>query len=136
MNVLIDSSAWIDFLNGFPSPETAEVEHLLGGDETIHTCGIVAMEVLQGLRRSGSFPRAVRLFESLVLLEPAGLDTYLRAAEIYRQLRSRGKTIRSTVDCLVVALAEANDCSILARDRDIQNIVDSQLVRVSLWIAP
>lgn len=134
MKILIDSSAWIDFLNGHPSRESDAVEHLLGGDETIHTTGIVAMEVLQGLRRSGSFPRVIALFESLVLVDAVGLDVHYRAAEIYRQLRNHGHTVRSAVDCLIVALAETHDCSILARDRDIQTILDSGLVRATAWL--
>lgn len=134
MRVLADSSAWIDFLNGSASPEGAEVERLLGSDQDVCTCGLIAMEVLQGIRRERGFPRVVAMFESLTLVEPGSLEVYLRGAEVYRALRSRGVTVRSAVDCVIAAVAEAHGCSILTRDRDLAAIVESGLLRAALWI--
>jgi len=59
------------------------------------------------------------------------MPLYLRAAALYQGLRERGKTVRSTVDCIIAALAEENDCSVLARDRDMDVILESGLVRVA-----
>jgi predicted nucleic acid-binding protein len=58
---------------------------------------------------------------------------YLRAAEIYRILRQKGTTVRSTVDCLIAALAEKNGCWVLTRDRDLKLILESGLVKSRLW---
>ena len=85
MRLLVDSSVWIDFLNDYPSPEANELDRLLGEDVALCTTGLVVTEVLQGLRRDGSFARATKLFESLVLVEPAGLEVYLRAARLYAE---------------------------------------------------
>lgn len=52
-----------------------------------------------------------------------GISPYFRAAGLYRALRLRGKTIRSTIDCLIAVLAEENDCALLARDRDLELIL-------------
>ncbi len=41
-------------------------------------------------------------------------------------------TVRSTIDCLIVVLAEENSCSVLARDRDIETLLGSGLVRARL----
>ena len=65
------------------------------------------------------------------LLSPREPDAYFRAAELFRSLRRRGITIRSTTDCLLVCIAEENGCSVLARDRDIARILGSGLVRVA-----
>jgi predicted nucleic acid-binding protein len=51
---------------------------------------------------------------------------------VYRELRRRGVTVRSTIDCLIAALAEQHRCAILARDRDLERIVGSGLLKVSL----
>jgi predicted nucleic acid-binding protein len=132
VRVLVDTSAWIEFLNGQTSQVADEVSRLLGSDHDLCTCGVIAAEVLQGLRRASGHAKVARLFADLTFLEAAGLATYVRAAEIYRELRSRGVTVRSTIDCLIAALAEEHRCVILARDRDLELIVGSGLVKASL----
>ena len=77
-----------------------------------------------------------RSFEDLVFLEPQGIRVYLRAAGLYRALREKGRTVRSTVDCIIAAIAEDNGCAVLARDRDMDAILDSGLVRAARWKAP
>jgi predicted nucleic acid-binding protein len=48
-------------------------------------------------------------------------------------MRPKGRTVRSTIDCLIAALAEENDCHVLACDRDLRTILGSGLVRAGLW---
>jgi hypothetical protein len=131
LRVLVDTSAWVDFLNGHASPAADALAELLAGDDEVCTCGIVVAEVFQGLRRAEGRAAIRRSFEDLAFLEPSGMPLYLRAAALYRGLRERGKTVRSTVDCIIAALAEENDCSVLARDRDMDVILESGLVRVA-----
>ncbi len=133
MKVLIDTSAWIDFLNGHTSPERRAVAELVAGEEEICTCGVVVAEVFQGLRRNKDRIDLQRLFEKLLFLEASGIAIYLRAAEIHRSLREQGVTVRSTIDCLIAALAEEYGCYILARDRDLAMIVQSGLVKSRRW---
>jgi predicted nucleic acid-binding protein len=135
VRVLIDSSAWVEFLNGSPSPTADEVSQLLGDEAEICTCGLVVTEVLQGLRRESGYPKVVGLFADLTFLDAAGLTTYVRAAEVYRELRRRGITVRSTIDCLIAILAEEQRCVVLARDRDLETILGSGLLKTSLYIA-
>jgi hypothetical protein len=133
MRVLIDSSAWVDFFNEYPSPVGAEVNRLLGADEELCTLGMVVMEIAQGLRQETGRREVLRRLAGLTLLELEGLDPYLRAAELYRELRSRGATIRSSVDCLLIAAAEVHDCAVLYRDRDVDAILGSGLTRCRAW---
>ncbi len=132
MRVLVDSSAWIEFLNGNPSRTAEEVSRLLGSEHVLSTCGLIVAEVFQGLRRESGFGRVTSMFEDLDFLEPAGIVTYLRAAEVYRVLRSRGIKVRSTIDCILAALAEEHGCSVLARDRDLEAILGSGLLKAPL----
>jgi predicted nucleic acid-binding protein len=136
VRVLVDTSAWADFLNGFPSPEAGALAELLRGDDDVCTCGIVVAEVFQGLRRAEGRDAIRRSFEDLVFLEPSGIHLYLRAAELYRGLRQKGKTVRSTVDCVVAAIAEEGGCALLARDRDMDAILDSGLLKAGRWHRP
>ena len=131
MSVLVDSSVWIDFLNGHVNAQTDRLQAILEGDEDVCTCGVVVAEVLQGIRSDPSRREIRERFRDLRFLEPSGFDAYDRAAELYRALRARGTTVRSTVDCLIVAIAEEHRCRVLARDRDIAAILASGLAAVT-----
>lgn len=133
MRVLVDTSAWVDFMNGFPSPAADALTELLLGDDDVCTCGLVVAEVFQGLRREKARNAIRRSFEDLIFLESPGIGPYLRAAELYRALRERGKTVRSTVDCIIAVIAEQAECALLARDRDMDAILDSGLVKAARW---
>ncbi len=93
-------------------------------------------EVFQGLRRAEGREAIRRSFEDLVLVEPSGIHLYLWAAEFYRGLREKGKTVRSTVDCIIAAIAEEAGCAVLARDRDMDAIHDSGLLKARRWLPP
>jgi predicted nucleic acid-binding protein len=134
--VLVDTSAWVDFLNGFPSPAADALAELLQSNDDVCTCGIVVAEVFQGLRRDEGRDAIRRAFEDLIFIEPPGIRLYLRAAELYRALRKKGTTVRSTVDCIIAAIAEDAGCVLLAHDRDMDAIIDSGLLRVARWRAP
>lgn len=135
MRILVDTSAWVDFLNGYPSTERKAVADLIASDLEICTCGVVVAEIFQGLRRSKERPRLSELFRDLTFLEPAGIDYYFRAADLYRALRERGITIRSTIDCLIAVIAAEHGCSILARDQDMDMILASGILETSRWPA-
>lgn len=133
MKVLVDSSVWADFLNGHPSPEAVALRELIEGEEDICTCGVVVAEVFQGLRRQRGVEEFGALFRELTFLEPRGIELYFRAAEVYRELRGRGITVRSTIDCILAVLAEEAGCYLLARDRDLTRLLGSELVGARLW---
>ena len=135
MRVLVDTSVWADFLNGFPSPAADALAQFLQGDDDVCTCGIVVAEVFQGLRRDRGRDTIQRSFEDLTYVEPPGIHLYLRAAELHRALRERGRTVRSTVDCIIAAIAEEGGCALLARDRDMDAIIDSGLLKTTRWPA-
>jgi predicted nucleic acid-binding protein len=50
------------------------------------------------------------------------VEAFLEAAEIYRSGRRRGYTIRSTVDCLIAAIAIRNGVTVWHKDRDYDSI--------------
>ena len=104
----------------------------MAGDDELCTCGVVVAEVFQGLHRAKGQSELRRRFRDLLFLEPLGIDTYLRAADVYRMLRRKGITVRSTIDCLIAVLAEENGCHVLARDRDLEAILRSGILKAGL----
>jgi len=83
------------------------------------TCGPVVQEVLQGLRPhelAGPFQNSFLAIPHIGL--PVTLDLYLRAADIYRMGRNKGYTIRSSIDCLIAAIAIEYQVPVWHYDRD------------------
>jgi predicted nucleic acid-binding protein len=78
--------------------------------------------------------------ESLLALpclsDPLTLDLFLDAAEIYREGRRRGYTIRSGVDCLIAAIAIHHGVQVWHRDRDFDLIAKYTPLRVSPSASP
>ena len=116
--ILVDTSIWIELLAGKPRYVIRE-EDLL----RFVTCGPVVQEVLQGLRpglQSDAFRTAFLAIP--VLSDPVPLALFVSAAEIYRQGRRRGITIRSSADCLIAAIAIDRGIPVWHRDRDFSAI--------------
>jgi len=104
--ILVDTSIWIELLAGKPRYVIRE-EDLL----RFVTCDPVVQEVLQGLRpglQSDAFRTAFLAIP--VIGDPVPLGLFVAAAEIYRQGRRRGITIRSSADCLIAAIAIGTPC--------------------------
>lgn len=128
MRVLVDTSVWVDFFNGHPSREAEVLATLIREEADLVTCGLVVSEVLQGLRRAKSLSTIESHFREMDWLTPNEPDTYIEAADLFRRLRSRGLTIRSTIDCVIANLAARNDALLLSKDRDLTLIVESNLL--------
>jgi predicted nucleic acid-binding protein len=115
--ILIDTSAWVEFLRDTGSSVCARVDELL--DDDIATCHPVRMELLAGARDEQHLSelRGLLARASLVPTEP--ID-YEEAAALYRACRRRGETVRRLIDCLIGATAIRTSTPILHADRDFE----------------
>jgi predicted nucleic acid-binding protein len=113
--ILIDSSAWIEFLRGTDSPVCREVDRLLA--RRIAVTDPVVMEVLAGAKDDGHLHALRGMLGRAQLLRCESGD-YLSAAMLYRQCRARGATVRRLVDCLIGAVAIRHDIPVLHADAD------------------
>jgi predicted nucleic acid-binding protein len=112
--ILVDTSVWIQMLAGRPGYDMREEDLPL-----FATCPPVLQEIVQGLRPGAESETFRRVFLAIpVLGDPLPLSTFLAAADIYRQGRRKGFTIRSSVDCLVAAIALEHKVPVWHRDRD------------------
>jgi hypothetical protein len=107
---------WIDFFRGEPSREREILRVCLDQREYIATSGIVVQEVLQGIRDNNQYRETFRFLALLPCIDLQFPD-HVEAANIYRQLRKRGFTIRSPIDCLIAALAMRCGFLLLHKDR-------------------
>jgi predicted nucleic acid-binding protein len=113
--ILVDTSAWIEFLRGTGSPVCEEVDRLLGSELTI--TDPIAMEVLAGARdeRHGQQLRGLLGRARMVNCSP---PDYLSASLLYRRCRSNGETVRRLIDCLIGAVAIRENLNVLHQDED------------------
>ena len=117
--LVVDSSVWIDFFNGAPSPAGATLRQLLARGETeIIVPDLVLYEVLRGFRLERDFRQARALLDSLGVEVCGGEALALAAAQHYRGLRAIGITVRGSVDALIAAFCIENDYALLHNDRD------------------
>jgi predicted nucleic acid-binding protein len=113
--ILIDTSAWIEFLRDTQSPVCSRVDELLASD--IATCDPVRMEVLAGARDEANLGDLRRLLARATTL-PTLTRHYDDAASIYRRARAQGFTIRRLNNCLIAAIALDSGAALLHADRD------------------
>lgn len=119
--ILVDTSAWVEYLRGTGSGTHARVRSLVSEGALLATTDPVIMELLAGARDEA---HATRLRRMLMALEPRpalGTD-FEEAARIHRSCRAAGETVRSLLDCLVAAVALREGLTVLARDRDFEAI--------------
>ncbi len=77
MDVLVDSSVWIDYFRGIQTPETDRLDALLG-KEPVATGDLILAEVLQGFASLRDFNQVGKLLTSLPLIELVGADMPFR----------------------------------------------------------
>lgn len=113
--ILIDTSAWIEFLRDTGSATCDEVDRLLAGDVAV--CDPIRMEVLAGARDEAHL-RQLRGLLARASTLPTGPSDYETAASLFRVCRRRGATVRKLVDCLIAAVAIRDGVPVLHHDAD------------------
>lgn len=113
--ILVDTSAWIDFLRDTGSGVCTAVDHLLDADLAI--CDPVSMEVLAGARSERHLLQLRGLLARATVLPTTPAD-YEAAASMYRCCRSNGETVRKLIDCLIAAIAVRAGAEVLHADAD------------------
>ncbi|NCO34900.1 MAG: VapC toxin family PIN domain ribonuclease [Armatimonadetes bacterium CG2_30_59_28] len=119
--IMIDTSVWVDFLHGVSAPHVETMEGCLEESVGICVCGVILMEVLQGIRDDKEYAETKAHLDALLFL-PMGYTTFVRSADMYRSLRRKGITIRKPVDCLIASVCMEHDVLLLHNDRDFDPI--------------
>lgn len=120
--ILVDTSVWIDFLKGAKSAHREILHRLIEDEEDICLTEIIFTEILQGIKNDKDFLKIKDYLLEFPIYSPKGIETYLSAVDIYRACRSKGKTVRRTIDCIIAAIAIENDSILLHKDSDFDSI--------------
>jgi predicted nucleic acid-binding protein len=115
--VIVDTTVWVDYFQGVENPET-EWLNTEFDRQRLGLIDIILCEVLQGVRDDRAAKEVERSLLKLEVFETGGVTLAREAARNYRTLRSRGHTVRKTIDCLIATFCLRGQHSLLHRDRD------------------
>jgi predicted nucleic acid-binding protein len=115
--IVVDSSVWIDFLNGRNARQVRRLCTLLGADEII-VGDLMLCEVLQGLDSEQAAQEVEALLRRFEIVPMAGDAIAVAAARNFRSLRRRGITVRKTIDLLIGTWCIENRRPLLHNDSD------------------
>ena len=127
--LLADTSAWVEYLRGSGSPTAAQLRAAIAANDVL-VIDPVYLEVMAGAR-SPMVDSTRLLLEAQQFATLTSRQDWLEAAEIYRQLRQRGITIRAHMDALIATVAIRLDVEILHRDRDFDIIEQHTALRIA-----
>ena len=125
--ILIDTSAWVEFLRDTGSTVCDLVDELLS--EEIAVCDPIRMELLAGARDE-SHLSSLRLLMARATVIPMQPTDYDEAAALYRRCRRRGETVRKLIDCLIAAVAIRADTPVLHNDSDFEALARHTELRI------
>lgn len=117
--ILVDSSVLIDYFNGIKNTHTEKLDALLGS-ELIVIGDYILAEVLQGFRSDKDFKAAKDALQSFPCFNICNESIAIKSAENFRLLRTKGKTVRKTVDLIIGTFCIMNNLELLHNDRDFE----------------
>ncbi|MEO8649929.1 MAG: PIN domain nuclease [Acidobacteriota bacterium] len=115
--IFVDSSVWIDYLRGLDTLQTLELDLILGRKRIV-IGDLVLTEVLQGCTDQKAFNETSRLLRQASFVTVGGYQVAVEAARNYITLRSKGVTVRKTVDTLIATCCIHSGFELLHNDRD------------------
>jgi predicted nucleic acid-binding protein len=128
--VIVDTTVWVDYLKGAGTPEVEWLDRETSR-QRLGLLDLMACEVLQGLSTDQEAVRVLRHLRRFEIFQTGGIDLAVAAARNYRALRSRGRTVRKTIDCLIATFCIEQNHAVLHNDRDFdpfEELLDLQVV--------
>ena len=115
--IVVDTSVWIDYVNGVVTPQTNILDIELESSR-LATGDLIIVEFLQGFRDDRQSLKAKDLIGSLEYYDFVGREMAINAAQNFRRLRKKGITIRKTIDVLIATFCIEYGFELLHNDRD------------------
>jgi len=112
--VMVDTSVWIDFFRNGNSKASEDLSSLIEHD-LVCICGIVELEIIQGLKENekGIVLSALDVVNYIEITR----QDYKLAGNLINKLRKNGITVPSS-DAIIAACSINNDFKLLTFDKD------------------
>ena len=131
--ILVDTSVWIEVLRDRQGALVDSFRHR-AGSETCVLCRFSQLELLQGAKNENEWKKLDEYLSSQYYLEVSE-TTWREAARIYFELRRKGITINSPIDCCIAQIAIESGALLLHRDQDFEKIAEIRPL-LSEWFDP
>jgi predicted nucleic acid-binding protein len=118
--ILVDTSVWIEIFKDKTGKIVKAFQKTIGSDNYVMS-RFNQLELLQGARDQNEWELLEDYLSTQYFLE-ATQDTWSKAARIYFELRRKGFTINSPVDCCIAQVALEYGAILLHRDKDFEKI--------------
>jgi predicted nucleic acid-binding protein len=115
--VIVDTTVWVNYLNGVSTLETAWLDVELDR-QRIGLTDLILCEILQGLSSEREADRVAQALAKFEIFSTGGVLLATRAASNYRALRAKGVTVRRPIDCLIASFCIENGHALLHEDHD------------------
>lgn len=126
---LVDTSVWIDYFNGISNEQTDSLDDILS-NQPVLIGDIILTEILQGFDSEPDFQKARQALDPLDCVHLGGKSLAIKAASNFRFLRSKGITIRKTVDMLIGSWCIEHEVELLHNDKDFDRMAKELPLRV------
>ncbi len=115
--VIVDTTVWVDYFRGESNPETEWLNRELTR-QRLGLTDLILCEVLQGITDNRIFGQVEEELSAFQVFSSGGAPMAVASARNSRKLRSRGVTVRKTIDCVIATFCIETDQELLHRDRD------------------
>lgn len=120
--IVVDTSVWIDVINGNDTPAATTCVGMLESGDPIALTGVILTEILQGIRTEEEAEDVAERFRAFPLLHMEDAADYELAARLYRQARAAGITVRNMSDCLIAAPCVRTGAPLLHSDAEFDRL--------------
>ena len=114
--VIVDTTVWIDYLAGTPSPQAQWLEREMTS-RRLGLLDLMVCEVLQGVATDTQASTVLTGLKRFEIFDTGGIDLAVAAAANYRTLRARGRTVRKTIDTVIATFCIRGGHALLHNDR-------------------
>ena len=118
--ILVDTSVWIAIFRDKTGGIVKAFKKAIGADDYVLS-RFNQLELLQGARDQKEWELLEDYLATQYYLE-ASQDTWPEAARLYFELRRKGFTINSPIDCCIAQIALEHGVFLLHRDKDFEKI--------------
>jgi hypothetical protein len=126
----VDTSVLVNLFRGSGTPAVDRLRSIIRSETPFAIPDLCCMEVLQGARNPREWRILLEYLETQEILSARHpLALHIEAARIFFDCRRAGLTVRSSVDCLIAAMALEHDGLLLHDDRDFEAIAQVRPLR-------
>ena len=119
--LLIDTSIWIEVLRDKSKVKAAKLKTIIA-ERDYYLPIFTKLELLQGCKDEIEWTKISSYLMVQNYLHPDYDSIWENSARLYFELRRKGITIRSNIDCAIAIMAMENNVTLYHYDRDFEEI--------------